>query len=139
MGLTDVVVAPRTAASAVAAADLPCEAFPGFDAKGLDLIMVATLRAIVTRTPYDDRYVPGEPIAHRGLETGPWVFELAPEFVEALAASSPAATAQAAAEWAATEEVAASGIEARDLLEQLVTHARRARAEGASMMLWVSL
>ena len=138
--LTDIVVAASSQASEVLASNVPSDDFPGFDAKGLDQIMLATLWAFLTRTAYDPKWVTEMPLVAGDEEEGPWVFQIPSPMTERLGALPETEWKHIADQWGQTEEMV--GVPPENiaaLLENLVRFARQATAEQKHLLMWMSL
>jgi hypothetical protein len=137
--LTEVIVARREDAPAILMAS---EAFLRLDTKGLDHVKLAKLRGVLSGGGFDLDWVAGMRCVADGGDEGPWVYEMPADLVEALAKLDATRTRTAVAAWMKTEEVRAarwSQEQTRTLLESLGDFARKARGEGATLLLWMSL
>src|SRR5687767_7357576 len=109
---TDVVMADRGDAQAVADADSPAAEWPGFTFKGFDNVKLCTLLSLLRVGSPDaefSRYLDLIAPASEPAEDGPVVFAVPPAEVTELAAVAALAEAQfkaLAVTWAATEEFA---------------------------------
>jgi hypothetical protein len=139
--LTDIVVVDSEQAEDVLNAQVPSESFPGFDAKGLDQIKLASLRAILTNEDYDAAWAEHIPlVAGEDNSEGPWVYELPEDIVATLADLPEADEPRVAADWAATDELADWSPElVRDMLHELARCARRAALANKRLLMWVCL
>jgi hypothetical protein len=139
--LTDIVVVDAEQAQDVLHAEVPSEAFPGFDAKGLDQIKLAVLRALLTGEEYDEEWVDNIPlVAGDEAGDGPWVFQLPDDIVAALADVPAADEAAIAAEWAESEEFAGwDGETVTGMLHELAALARRAGEANKKLLMWICL
>jgi hypothetical protein len=140
--LTDIVVARVEDAGAVAAASVPCEAFPGFEARGVDVVKLGTLYALLTGQAYDEGFSGRMPLLGGDEREGPWVTALPSDLTDLLALLEELRVAQVAAAWAATEEFLLDRVDpevVRHLLESLVRYAREAKSGDASLLMWESL
>jgi hypothetical protein len=139
--LTDIVVVDCEQAEDVLNAEMPSESFPGFDAKGLDAIKLASLRAILTNEDYDAAWAQHMPLV-AGDENGegPWVYDLPDDIVATLADLPLSDEARVAADWAATDELADCSLElVHELLHQLANCARRAAQANKRLLMWICL
>jgi hypothetical protein len=82
--LTDFVVADRNDSQRVCDAACPSEEFSGLDAKGIDIVKLGTLYAVMTDTEFGPSFISVDPLATGGDE-GPWVVEVPPDLVQRLA------------------------------------------------------
>lgn len=143
--LAEIVVAVDDDAEAIWEAVNPTEDWPGVETKGLFLVHLATLWAILTEEPDTvvDRAGQFETLIDpEDEDEGPWVFEWPPDFETALAAVQPAAVPAAAQRWSQSEEMQADGWHlagVTELVETLVQLAKTARQDGKLMMLKISL
>ena len=137
---TEFIVAHSSDANAVLAASVPSEVFPGFDAKGVDSVMVATLRSLLTGAPCDEQWAEHPPVLAEGGPDGPWVHPLPDDMVVALARLSSDERRRASSEWARTEELSDwPPDEVASIVDGLAEAARRATAERKALMMWVAL
>ena len=137
--LTDIVVVDAAQAHAVLHAQVPSESFPGFDAKGLDQLKLAALRAILEGEEYDEEWADRIPLV-AGDETsdGPWVFQLPDDFVASLALLRRSDEARIAAAWLATEDFAGWALDGvGDMLHELAACARRAAEANKKLLTWI--
>ena len=74
--LTDLVVADRNAVQRICESECPAEEFSGLDAKGIGVVNLGTLHAILTDTTLDPSFISGDPLAEGG-DDGPWVVSAA--------------------------------------------------------------
>jgi hypothetical protein len=138
--LTDIVVAHASQAKEVLAADVPSEAFSGFDAKGLDPVMLAMLNAIMTDTDYDPGWVDALTSLGGDEDDGPWLFQIPAEMVSRLAALSAMELARIATAWGVTDQLVDAGPEeVETLLSELARFAREAIAAKKELLMWISL
>jgi hypothetical protein len=139
--LTDIVIADG--AEAVLRASVPSEAFPGIDAKGVDVVKLDLLRAILSESVWDAASVRDFAVlAQEDEREGPWVFAVPADLVEALADLHGHERKRAAESWAEIEEFKLDGwkrSEVRMLLDALCGLAERARNEGKQLLMWVCL
>lgn len=139
--LTDIVIADD--AEAVLQSSVPSEAFPGIDAKGVDVVKLDLLRTILADREWDAATVRDFALlAQEGEQEGPWVFAIPTDVVEALAALDGRERKRVAESWAEIEEFQLDGwkrSEVRMLLDALCGLAERAQTEGKQLMMWVCL
>jgi hypothetical protein len=139
--LTDFVIAKDNEGGAIADADRPADHWPTMEAKGVDTVKLATLYSAITGQA-DAAIRNAFTLAGGDEEFGPWVFKLPTPVVDALVTLAAADIDGVAATWAATEEMQTerwNTIDGADLIGRLQQHAKKARAAGAAMFLWMSL
>lgn len=140
--LTDFVIAHAEDAQRVGDSDCPSEDFGGLDAKGIDVVKLGTLHAILNGTEYDPTF--DCPLLYSPSEDGPWVFQVPEDLVHQLANASDTDLPRVAEVWASTEEFCPpygnwSSEEVRQVLEELAALCRKAVAEGKELLMWASL
>jgi hypothetical protein len=143
--LTDILVADRGDAGRISSAAAPLEHWRGIDAKGIDLVRLAMLTAVLNENDYDSACV-GEfgLLAARDDADGPWVYAAPVPLVAALASLEPELVSRRAEEWFefARDEFRSQGYRRADvrlLLTALTDLARSARAEGTDLLIWIAL
>ncbi len=139
--LTDIVIADD--AEAVLRASVPSEAFPGIDAKGVDVTKLDLLRAILSDSEWDAASVRDFAVlAQEDEQDGPWVFAIPTDLVQAMAGLDGRERKRIAESWAEIEEFKLDGWKRSDvrmLLDALCGLAERAREQGKRLMMWVCL
>jgi hypothetical protein len=138
--LTDIVVARADQADEVLAADVPSQQFPGFDAKGLDVIMLGTLSSLVGGTARpaevvaDLRLIGGDP------EEGPWLFQIPDDLVVRLSKIAEREVGRIAEGWSRTEELAGTPPgDLEPMISELSRYAKLAREQSCDLLMWVCL
>ena len=136
--LTDIFVAPPKEAQeyeGLAQAGR-FDVFEGAQFKGLTTLEFCMLWAMLQRAEFDfDRHAL-ESLAPEG-ET--WLFRFPPEFVEQLAALTPAAVKRFAKSWAEIDELQWDPTETEEVLVEMVRLAKLAIASKQGMFFWGSL
>jgi hypothetical protein len=136
--LTDFFVAPSSAQPATLASTPP----KGLEFKNLGNLDLADLAAALGDARSAELLKGEEQLVHHNGGEGPWLFRLPVEMVNLLAQTSNADVPGVAARWAAGEQLSFLKAEAADLepiVSQLRGFADKARREGLSMFLWMSL
>jgi hypothetical protein len=108
--------------------------FPIYEATSVDEVVLATLEALMTGTPYDDimaetEYEPGTDVSF---------FEVGPALVDALAALPDDAIPATAARWSERDGWA-PGPDLEPLIGGLVGLARQARATEKDLWVWTEM
>ncbi|MCO6436744.1 MAG: hypothetical protein J5J06_06630 [Phycisphaerae bacterium] len=145
--LSDIIIArPDEAGSINAAEGKHLQRWPSLESKGIDTVKLGTLSKILMDRPVNDVDAVAsfmlDAILDEASEDGPWVFQVPDELVAAVAALDSPTIDRVAQAWAATEEFQLSRWSERDVREymrDLVTISARARAEGKTLLLWMSL
>ena len=119
---------------------------PRLPSKAIDTIKLGTLSQILAGRPADDVDIVAsfmlDAVLHEASEDGPWVYLVPDDFTAKLATLDDETENRAARQWAETDEFKLSRWPqdaVREYLHDLVAHARRARADGKSLLLWMSL
>jgi len=145
--LSDIIIADRGEAAAInAAGGTHLKQWPCLESKGIDQIKLFTLSQILHDRSVDDvdasvAFMQGATLDKKSQE-GPWVYLIPAELQSAIASLDDDAQESVAEKWAATEEFSLDGWQVADVeeyLRDLVTHARKAREAGKSLLLWMSL
>ncbi len=147
--LTDLFVASDGEIDDALVEEGPAQRFPTIEGKSVDTVKITSLNGIATNRNYD--------LARGGLEQllsevtevrdageeGPWVFRLPGALVSALATADEERLAEINNAWAATDEWKLDGVVTPDdirwLVDDLAALARKARAAGKNVYLWLSL
>ena len=145
--LSDIIIAdPREAASINAAGGAHLKQWPCLESKGIDTIKLGTLSQILNNRPVDDVNSVAtfmmDGVLDQKSDEGPWVYLVPAELQSAIASLDDDAQEVVAEKWAGTEEFTLDQWQAADVeeyLQGLVTHARKARDAGKSLVLWMSL
>jgi len=145
--LSDILIArPDEAASINASGGGHEQRWPTLASKGIDTIKLGTLSQILAGRPVDDINTVAafmlNGVLDEASEDGPWVYQVPNDLTATIAAIDQTTTDQIAREWAATEEFKLSRWPAdvvRQYLHDLIAYAMRARADGKSLLLWMSL
>ena len=139
--LTDLIMATEAELAAVPKDKVPFNVLPGVDVKGMGLVAIAMLYAIMTGTEFD----PGLadfPFVGEHPEDGPWANLLPDEFVRSLAQLDDPMLEDVAHQWAATEELRLENWSFEDVhsrLGEVRTLAQRAIQEGKPIYIWTCL
>ena len=139
--LAHIVLAPKTAAKKVAAESMPSKKMRNIDVKGVDVVKLGKLHAIVTGNKYD-AVRKSYDLAAEGGEEGPWVVRLPDDFVATIAAFDVSAAKRAWEAWAKTEEMKADKINvaaARLIVRAMCDMCRRAHGDDQALFLWTML
>lgn len=145
--LSDIIIADRNEASAInAAGGTHLKQWPCLESKGIDTVKLGTLYQIVHDRSLDDmnffaKFMQ-DAVLDQPSDDGPWVFLIPPELMSAVAEFDEARTEAVATKWAATDEFKLDRWQFEDVeeyLQSLVSHARKARDAGKSLLLWTSL
>ena len=139
--LSDLIVAPASAAEAISRSQVPAQEFGGADIKGIDTIKLARLHAQLTGDPLEALLPAYDPLVSVS-DDGPWVFALPSRFVQQLATLGAPERAAAGARWAQAEEFTLDGwasSEVHGVLETLCAAARQAQGAGDALFLWMAL
>lgn len=147
--LTDIIVVDSSQVDEVIKALAPAETYAGFDAKGLDPVMLSSLQSILaglagqdaSAAADDDELLSDQfPLLAQESDDGPWLYGIPLELVTALSTLSDADKQRAVAAWTATDECADwEPALALALVDDLAKSARRAVDEKKQMMMWVCL
>ena len=139
--LSDLIVAPVSAAEAISRSPAPAREFGGADIKGIDTVKLALLHAQLTGEPLKPLLPAYEPLVSAS-DDGPWVFALPTPLVQHLATLGAPEQAGVGARWGAAEEFTLDRWRTPDVLgvlETLCASARQAEARGEALLLWMSL
>src|SRR5262245_59146220 len=140
--LTDLVVADLGQAGALARTLKPSSDWNCLDVKGIDIVKLCRLRAILTNAPYrkawiaEFRYLAGDE------DFGPWVMAVPDALVAGLAAMPEEALSPVASRWHATEEFRLERWRLADVeasLKDIHRLAKTAVAANKPVLLWISL
>jgi hypothetical protein len=143
--LTDFVIADRTDAHRVCYSKCPSRDFTGLNVKGIDIVTLGALNAILTGGEFDPGFMDmGDGFICCGGEDGPWVFEVPADLVQRLAKLNEDQLVSAAIKWAATEEFSPKyanwPIErVHQVLGDLTILCKRAAGERKSVLMWMCL
>jgi len=145
--LSNIIVADRNEASAInAAGGSHLKRWPCLESKGIDQVKLGTLSQILNNRPIDDVNTVAafmvDAMLDKRSDEGPWVFLVPEQLQSALASLDEEAQDSVAEKWAATEEFILDRWQPADVeeyLKDLVAHARKSRAAGKSLLLWMSL
>lgn len=138
--LTDLVLADEGEAPKIVGAVRPTSLFPGIEMKGLDIVKLTALQAIVTGQTWTADLVSQHPLVGQGSQDGPWVLLLSQEFIAKLAELPGERLPELVARWAATDEVKADRWAepmVRDTLQKIIQLAQQAITRGKRMFLWM--
>jgi hypothetical protein len=140
--LTDFVVANRGDAQRVCNSTCPSQEFAGLDAKGIDMVKLGELHALLTGGTVNRSFM-GKSICSGG-EDGPWVFEVPPDLVQRLVCLDTRQLVSVGERWAATEEFSPKydnwPTEAvQQVLRDLAALCKRANDEGKAVLMWMCL
>ncbi len=139
--LTDLLLARPEEAAAIAA-EWPSEGrspWPHIEMKGQSQVTLGQLLAIIRDVEWTPEIFLDEQLAGGGLE-GPWVSAVPADFVAEVADLDDDRFGQVADAWSEIEDFEGWDVsEVNESLTLLRAFCRRARAEGASMLMWISL
>jgi hypothetical protein len=132
---TDWFIAGRDEAEAIASTatteEHSFEDWPHYSVKNIGLGELGALWAILRGGPFNPGRLAAGDLLFEGGEEGPYVFEVVPAFIEALAGVSKQQAERHAVAWAQTEGLARWPVPAlAEIIAGLADFARRARAEG---------
>jgi hypothetical protein len=111
----------------------------GIQLKSITGLNLSMLWAIIDAGPWSaDRMDEFESLS--GVEDGPWLERCPIGLVESLRAAERSDLDRIGREWAATEEMAGwAAADARSLVEELISLARRADTPGRALYIWTCL
>jgi len=145
--LSDIIIADRTEATSINAAEgNHLKQWDCLESKGIDTIKLGSLSRILAGRSLDD--VPAVPVfmdnslLDKYSDDGPWVYLVPDQLVSALAALDDDAEETVAASWAEIEEFRLSRwqpMDVQEYLHDLIEYARKARDQGKSLLLWMSV
>lgn len=138
--LNDLIIATEAELAALPEDDIPINAFPGVDIKGVGLIELASLHALLAGEEFDPSLDAFPMIG--GQEDGPWLNRIPDEMLTRLASLSSDDVARFAKDWSATEEFQESMWEPEEVhgrLGEIVALAKRAVAAEKPIHLWTCL
>lgn len=136
--LAEIVAAKREEAARIGQSEHPAREFGGLEAKDLDPVKLAGLHSAITGHEMPPHFA----ILHEESEEGPWVYEVSPPLVAALAELTPAEIGEMAVLWTRDIDLQFdhwTQAEATRVTEGLAALAARARAEGKAVMLRQSM
>ena len=143
--LTDFVVANPADAERVGSSAGPGRDFGGMEAKGIDIVKLGRLHAILAGEPYDlSFHGPSSALRYAVGDEGPWVFEVPSNLVERLAGLNAGDLHSVAIAWAQTEEFSSkygrwSPEAVHAVLGEFASLCHRAVAERKAILMWMCL
>ena len=113
--------------------------------KGLDMVMLVTLYAVLTETKYDDKLIAEFKCLHQISEMGPWVYFVPSQIVSAVAQLKDERFEDVVLKWEESEEISnvmwqnSSEDIFSDSLEQLRELSKKSIDSSTPMLFWMSL
>jgi hypothetical protein len=138
--LTDLVIADKSEAEAVARSVAPWEGWRWVEAKGHDEFTLGALLCVLRGESYREA-VSGEfPLLAQVSEEGPWVFAVPEALPVALQRLDDGRISGAVSEWLRTEEMRDADREGAEIfVRELKGLAAEAVARRTPILMWVSL
>jgi hypothetical protein len=140
--LIDYVLATRSEAEGLAASIDPSKDWPTISANHIEHVKLGRLMSILSSTSYDPGFVGECEQLAEGSDEGPFVFQVPPRLVSALAQLAPDQVHAVGKQWSNAEEFALdhwTREQVIELLERLRGFAQTAAVNGKQMLMWVSL
>jgi hypothetical protein len=142
MPLTDIVVAESGESGLVAESVMPCQTWPGIDAKGIEHVKLGQLLSILANEPFRTTVVDEFTLLHEASDDGPWVYRIPDRLIDYLTELDPSELDRIASQWSQIEEFALDvwpPDEVASVLAKLHSLARKARDTDKDLLMWVSL
>src|SRR5262245_54177269 len=137
--LSDLILATEAELASVPPDAVPINVLPGLDVKGIDLVKIGTLHALLAGRDFDPSLQGFPMVSGEESEDGPWVFRCPDDLITRLAAVSDTDVPRVATRWAATEEFRLDGWDPGEVavaFRKMRDFARRAKDEGKPIHLW---
>jgi hypothetical protein len=140
--LTGIVVAEEREAAAVAREAPPRPSWTGADLRGIEVVKLASLWALLARRDFRVETIEEFAPLHEESENGPWVYRFPAALAALLAELDDRVAEPTTRAWANADELALEGWDAGDVgdvLGALRSVAQTARSAGKPLLLWMSL
>lgn len=140
--LSDLLVASKDELDRILEMPSPLSEFPGVDVKGISIVEISKLMAILEEREWTVEDIDRFPPIREAGPDGPWLFRLPSQLVDQMAELSEEKARELADVRAETEELQMSGWDhntARSCLEEMIGLAAKANVEGKLLTMWNSL
>jgi len=115
---------------------------PGIDVKGLDPVSFSILLCILTGREWKVSVVDEFELVNEQSEDGPWTYQVPQQLIDKVVQLESEDLKQVAEAWMVAAELNRSGWKKSDVdavLPEIVSLAKRSKAEGKQLYLWTSL
>jgi hypothetical protein len=142
MPLTDIVVADSKESQRIAESLVPCETWPGIDAKGIDHVKLGRLLSILTGEQFNMSVIDEFTLLQEASDDGPWVYQIPHRLIDHLARLDIHELDGITNQWSLIEEFSLDAWPpdvVASVLSQLHSLAGKAKDAGKDLLMWVSL